>query len=256
MHTLLKRKLVIGTITVATAAFAGGAYAATQNSSNPRQAFLNDVAKRLNVSPQQLTAAMKGAFLDQLDAAVKAGKLTQAQADAIKRHVQQGGAPPVGPMWFGPGPGPGPGPGAGPGPGPGFGHHFGGHAGPMAAAASYLGITEQQLFDQLASGKSLAQIASQRGKSVSGLKAAMTASLKSRLDKLVAAKMITSAQETKALSEFTAHLDDIINHTGRFGPHGGGHFGPGGPAGPGPRFHGMFGGGQVPPAGAAAGPFA
>ena len=97
MHTLLKRKLVVGTITVATAAFAGGAYAATQSPNNPRQAFLNDVAKRLNVTPQKLSAAIQGAFVDQLQAAVEAGKLTQAQADAIKQRMQQGGVPPFGP---------------------------------------------------------------------------------------------------------------------------------------------------------------
>ncbi len=218
MQTLLKRKLVIGTVTVAAAAFAGGAYAATQNANNPRQAFLGDVANRLHVTPQQLTEAMKGAFLDQLQAAVKAGKLTQAQADAIKQRVQQRGMPPLGRMWLGPA----------------AGLRFGGHHGAMSAAATYLGLSETQLFGQLSSGKSLAQIAAQRGKSVAGLKAAVTAAIKSRLDKLVAAKVITSAQESKALSRLSARLDDLINHAGgRFGPMMGGHFGPGGPGGPG-----------------------
>ncbi len=252
MQTLLKRKLVLGTIVVATAAFAGGAYAATQNSTNPRQAFLNDVAKRLNVTPQKLQEAMKGAFLDQLQAAVKAGRLTQAQANAIEQRMQQQGFPPLGPIR----------------PGPSSPLHFAGHAGPIPAAASYLGLTDRQLFDELSSGKSLAQIAAQRGKSVSGLKAAMTASIRSRLDKLVAAKVITSAQETKVLSRLSSHLDQLINHTGgRFGPGMGGHFGPGGPGGPGApggqagpafRFHRMFGAGAVParPPGVPTGPFA
>ena len=67
-----------------------------RSSRNPRQAFLNDVAKRLNVTPAQLNSALKGAAIDQLDAAVKAGKLTQAQANALKQRIQQGahgGAP-------------------------------------------------------------------------------------------------------------------------------------------------------------------
>ena len=60
MHSQLKRRLVIGATTLAAAAFAGGAYAASQDSAtNTRQAFLNDVASRLHVSPQQLTSALK-----------------------------------------------------------------------------------------------------------------------------------------------------------------------------------------------------
>ena len=108
MQAFPKRKLVIGSTVVAVAAFAGGAVAATQGSSNPRQQYLNDVAKRLNVTPAQLNSALNGAALDQLNAAVKAGKLTQAQADALKQRIQQGapgGVPFIGP----PGPG-GPGP--------------------------------------------------------------------------------------------------------------------------------------------------
>ena len=81
MQAFPKRKLVIGSTVVAVAAFAGGAVAATQGSSNPRQQYLNDVAKRLNVTPAQLNSALNGAALDQLNAAVKAGKLTQAQAE-------------------------------------------------------------------------------------------------------------------------------------------------------------------------------
>ena len=54
MHRSLKRKLVIGLAALAVAALAGGAYAATQSSTpNTRQAFLNDVAKRLQRSDGQ-----------------------------------------------------------------------------------------------------------------------------------------------------------------------------------------------------------
>src|SRR5205807_4842221 len=97
----LKRRLVVGITALAVAAFAGGAFAATKDShQDPRQAFLNDVAKRLNVSPAQLNSALKGAAADQLDAAVKAGKLTQAEANALKQRIQQNGA--TAPVPFGP----------------------------------------------------------------------------------------------------------------------------------------------------------
>jgi hypothetical protein len=218
---------------LATAAFAGGALAATKDShGSARQAFLNDVAKRLNVTPAQLSAALKAARLDQIADAVKAGKLTQAQADALKKAIQNG-TPPA----FGPGPGPGFGPGHG---GPGFPGHAGARRGffgppPLTKAAidpvaKYLGLTEAQLRKQVMSGKSLAQIAKAQGKSTSGLEQTITAAIKTRLDKAVANKRITAAQEQKILSRLAQGADDLINRTppkpgqgGAFGPRG---FGP------------------------------
>ena len=224
MHRNLKRNLVIGGAVVVVAAFAGGAYATTQNSGpTTRQAFLNDVAKRLHVSPQQLSSALNGAYLDQLQAEVKAGRLTQAQANALKQRLNQRGSATAVPFGlFGPRPRafrafPGaprslPGaPRAFPGPG-----RFGGmglFAGPGAlpAAASYLGLTNQQLVQQLSSGKSLSQIATSKGKSVGGLEQAIAAAVKTKLDKLVAAGMITAAQEQKILSRLNARLADEVN---------------------------------------------
>ncbi|MGZ4254223.1 MAG: hypothetical protein ACXVR2_13325 [Solirubrobacteraceae bacterium] len=217
MQAFPKRKLVIGSTVLAVAAFAGGAVAATQGSSNPRQQYLNDVAKRLNVTPAQLDSALKGAALDQLEAAVKAGKLTQAQANALKQRIQQGaagGAPFIGPprpfgsRAFGPGA-------FGPGPlGLGLGRavFFGPNA-PATAAAKYLGLTKAQLRQQLQSGKSLAQIAKAQGKTTAGLEQAITASVKTRLDKAVANKRITAAQEQKILKAMSAGIDDMVNNT-------------------------------------------
>ena len=224
MRRSLKRNLVIGLAAVAVAAFAGGAYAATQSSApNTRQAFLNDVAKRLHVTPQQLSQALNGATLDQLQAAVKAGRLTQAQADKLAQRLRQKGAARAIP--FGPGFGFGfglgrrfahpPGPGF-PG-GPAFRGGFGGRlAAPieLPAAASYLGLTDAQLFRQLASGKSLAQIATSKGKTAGDLQQAMTNAIKTRLDRLVADKMMTAAQEKAVLSRVSARLAKLINRKG------------------------------------------
>jgi hypothetical protein len=243
----VKRRLAIGVSAVAAAAFSGGAYAAAQDAgSNPRQAFLSDVAKRLHVTPSQLSAALKGAIVDRLNAAVAAGRLTEAQAKALERRIQQApGVPLGGPEWgdrpglgrrgfgepgmfphprlfFGRPPGPPglpglPGPPGLPGlPGPpgqpGLPGVAPGGPGPLAAAAGYLGLTEAQLFDQLGSGKTLAQLASARHKSVSGLKAAMIAAVRAMLDKAVGAKSITSAQEQEILRRVSARLDYRINH--------------------------------------------
>ena len=218
MSSIFRRKLVIGGAVLAAVAVGGGAYAATQSNTNPRQAFLNDVAKRLNVSPRQLHSALTSAALDQLNAAVKAGKLTQAQANALGREIQEhGGLPfiaPGGPGRFGlhrgflrPFPGrPG---------GPGMVAPI--VAGPLGAAASYLGMTPQQLFKQLTSGKSLAQVAQSQHKSAAGLQKAMVAAVKARLDKAVSAKVITSAQEQRILSHIPAIINRKIARSG-YGP--------------------------------------
>jgi hypothetical protein len=218
----LKRQLVFGLAALAVVAFAGGAYAATQGSTpNTRQAFLNDVAKRLGVTPQQLTQALNGATTDQLQAAVKNGRLTQAQANALEQRLKQNGSLPAvpfgffGPRFARPGGPPGavPVPGAPGGPPGGFGARLGG-VGDLPAAANYLGLTTAQLFQQLHSGKSLAQIATSKGKTASGLEQAMTSAMKTHLDKLVANKVITSAQEQQILSRFSANVAKIVTQKG------------------------------------------
>ena len=146
---------------------------------------------------------MKGAFADRLEAAVKAGKLTQAQADKIKKQVQQNGGPPGSAATCGPsaraadrtsstvGPG-----------GPGGPIHAG-----IDAAAKYLGLTDQQLLDQIKSGKSLADIAGDKNKPVDGLKSAIKDSVKSDLDSDVKAGRLTQSQENDILGKLDSRLD-------------------------------------------------
>ena len=270
MHRGIKRNLVMGVAALAVAAFAGGAYAATQNSGpSTRQAFLNDVAKRLHVTPAQLSSALSGATTDQIQAAVKAGQLSQAQANALEQRLKNGATAPLGQLTPGFGAGPrafavpkggfGSGP-AGPGgPGPFFG--FRGFGFGLNSAAAYLGLTNAQLFQQLQSGKSLAQIAGTKGKTVAGLENAMTAPIKKALDAAVAKKAISAAREKQILSRYTANLSKQINQKGLApaGPRGffrggggpggaggpGGRGGPGGAGGPGhPFWGGPYGGGK------------
>ena len=217
MHRGLKRNLVIGLAALAVAAFAGGAYAATQTSGpSSRQAFLNDVAKRLHVTPQVLSSALNGAALDQIQAAVKAGQLTQAQANALEQRLKNRGTAPLLPLTPGLAPGHGaprgflaPGRGFGAGP---FGLGFPGFG--LGAAASYLGLSNAQLFQQLRSGKSLAQIAAAKGKTVAGLEQAMIAPLKKGLDAAARAKAITTARENQIVSRWSSRLNQEINQKG------------------------------------------
>jgi hypothetical protein len=219
MQTTLKRRLAGGAAGLALLAGAGGAYAVSSGGSaaTDREAFLGDVAKRLNVSPQDLESAFKGALSDKLDADVAAGRLTREQADEIEKRLgEHGGLPFLGPP---PGHGrfhPGPPPGAGErplGPPPLDGRH--GPGGPLMAgldaAAKYLGLTERQLVRRLRSGKSLAEVAADEGKPVDGLKSAIEDAVKASLDKAVADKRITAEQRDRALSELRERLDEIVD---------------------------------------------
>jgi hypothetical protein len=162
-----RRKLAIAAVVLAACSFAGGAYAATQESSTAAtpKAFINDVARRLGVTPQKLSAALDGALADQLNAAVKAGKLTQAQANTIEQHAQKQGFAPF--RFFG-------------GPPLGLRHlrFRGGPAPALGAAAKYLGISTSELRSELRSGRSLAQIAKAHGKSVAGLRKAVASAVR------------------------------------------------------------------------------
>ncbi len=232
MNTFLSRKLVIGATGHVLLGAAGGAVAiaATQSGSG-HQAYLDDVAKHLNVSPGALIAAMKAAQNEQIEAAVVAGRLTQPEADALKQRMQQGGGGPLfghgfglgGPQRFGGRGGLG-GP-AGPG-GPGG----------LGVSAQYLGVSPATLHSDLKSGKSLAQIAaSTPGKSAEGLKAAVTAGEKTLLAKAVSSGRITSQEEQERLANFSSHIGALLQRAGVGGPNGGPGGSPNGGPGGGPN---------------------
>jgi hypothetical protein len=255
VQLLLRHKLLIGGATLALAASGGAAYAATQSGGTGQQAFVNDVAKRLNVSPAQLRSAVKAALVDQLNAEVKAGRLTQAQANKIEQMIDRNGRLP---LFFAPGPprlfsAPGP-PGLFPGPGLHKSFAVRAKGGVFHAAATYLGLTNAQLLSDLGSGKSLAQIANARGKSVSGLEQAIMTAAKTRLNQAVSKGRITKAQEQQLLSRLSAKISGLVNRTGIGQPPAGGpkfRIVPGGPM---PRKElppngAFFPGGGPPPAG-------
>jgi hypothetical protein len=201
MRAVFKHKFTIAATALVAAVFAGGAYAATQIGTSSPQTFLGDVAKRLNVTPARLNAAMKAASLDRLDAAVKAGALTEAQADRIRQRIEQSTGVPFFPGLLRPRGWP-----RGPAPGP------AGARGALGTAAQYLGITDAQLLGDLSSGQSLAQVAKARGKSTAGLEQALVAAMKSTLDRAVAAGVITKAREQQTLNRLTARIARRVSH--------------------------------------------
>jgi hypothetical protein len=197
----VKKKVVaIGAAALAVAG--GGAAALAATSGDPQQeskAVIDDAAKQLGVQPTELSDALKQALLNRVDAALAAGRITQAQADELKQRIQSEEYPLLGPVLGRHG-----------GPGHGFGH--------FEAAASYLGLTGAELRAQLESGKTMADVAKAQGKSVDGLVSALVADEKKELDAAVADGRLTQAQADAMLAESKARFTDMVN--GAFPDHG------------------------------------
>jgi hypothetical protein len=167
---------------------------------------VDDAAEQLGVEPSELSAALKDALANRVDAAVEAGRLTEEQGAELKERIESGEVPLVGLAR------------------PGFGHRSGLHrVGDLDAAASYLGMTEANLRTALEGGKTLAQIAEDRGKSVDGLVNALVDDAAAELAKAVAAGRLTDAQRDSMLSGLKERITSLVNRErpardGRFGP--------------------------------------
>ena len=88
-----KRTLVVGAVVLAVCVGAGAAIAATKDVFDPKEeqeAFQAAVAEKLGVTTTELQNAYKAAALEQVDAAVAAGRLTEEQADAIRERIESG----------------------------------------------------------------------------------------------------------------------------------------------------------------------
>ncbi|HET6316925.1 MAG TPA: hypothetical protein VFG86_10735 [Chloroflexota bacterium] len=138
------------------------------------QAFLDALAKRLNISTAQLETAMG-----------------QARTDV--------GLPANGPGPFGPGGGHGPG---GPG-GRGFG-------GDLNAAAQAIGISADQLRQEL-SGKSLAQVAQAHGKTATDVATALKNAAHQRIDQEVANGRIQATDAAQRKTQVDQRIDQLVN---------------------------------------------
>jgi hypothetical protein len=161
-------------------------------------------------------------FLDHaLAPLVKDGTITQSQADAVKKAIED--ARPDHPMR-------GPGSrmfGAGRGP---FGDVFG-------AAAKAIGVSVDDLRAALRDGKSIADIAKDKNVAVSDVVDAMVAAVKADLDQAVKDGHLTQAEADQHLSDLRDRLTQMVNgELPKFDGERGHIFGfRGGPDGNGPR---------------------
>jgi hypothetical protein len=189
-----RTKLIAGAAAILAAA-GGGAAVAASNSDSPSEessAIIDDAAAQLGISPSRLGEALKTALGKRVDAAVAAGRITKAEGDAIKERIQADDFP----LLFGGGLHRG------------F-HHLVG----FDAAADYLGLTEAQLRTEVEGGKSLAQVAHDRDKSVDGLVAALVDEARQKLDQAVTAGRLTPGQRDELLGGLEDRITRLVNTT-------------------------------------------
>ena len=194
MDRSAKWKIVAAGVAGLALAGGGAAIAASKlgSPSQESQAIVNDAAQQLGIEPSKLSAALKKALEDRVDAAVAAGRITKAEGDALKARIERDDFPIFGGLRHGPG----------------CGYHD------LDAAATYLGLTEDQLRAQLEGGKTLAQVAKDQGKSVDGLVDALVAEAKEHLDDAVAKGRLTKAQEESILADVKQRITDFVNGKG------------------------------------------
>ena len=197
MARKMNRRLAAGAGAALAVAGGGAAIAATQLSPKAEsEAIVNDAAKQLGVTPAKLSDALKQALENRVDAAVAAGTMTKAQGDELKARIAADEFPLFGGrLGFGHGPG---------GPHKGFGAH-------LAAAATYLGVTEAELRTSLEGGKTLADVAEAQGKSTTGLVDALVADETKELDAAVAAGKLTKAQRDALVANAKQRFQDLVD---------------------------------------------
>lgn len=154
---------------------------------------LAQVADARNKSTAGLETALLNAFKAKLDKAVAAGKLDNARAQKLVAAA------------------------------PAVIHRLVTHApkarpakanvrnGFLKVAADYLDLDRKALVQQLRSGKSLAQVATAKNKSVDGLETVIFNAFKAKVDKAVAAGKLNSAVAQMLLQHAPALIERVVN---------------------------------------------
>ena len=174
---------------------------ASANGKNYAQVFVDKLAGILHLTPAQTQDALKQAQLQTVDQMLADGKITKAQADAMKARINAGqGLGAVG----------------------GFGRQGGFKAdrtlmkdlttAELNAAASALHMSTADFQSALRSGKSLSALETQQKVSDSAVKAAMKSAAKGVLDKAVKAGTITQAQADSVLSKVGSGMNFGSGH--------------------------------------------
>ncbi len=150
-----------------------------------------DLAKDKGVSTDTIVNAIVAAYKTSLDLAVTNGYLTQTQADAILEAVRV-----FAPTYLE--------------------QSFARNT-PMSVIAKTLGMTESELLQAMREGKTIAQLAQEKGVSTETIVNALVAAEKARLDQAVADGRLTQAQADALLKVARVMAPSYLEGTGKFG---------------------------------------
>ena len=184
--------LAAALVAVAALAFGAGSAAAADTPS------LGDaVAARLGITGDQLRAAFKTELNARIDAAVAAGRLTPDQGAKLKERVANAKGLGIVVRRA-------------------FAERHKGLVGRivqvhrLGAVAKYLGMTPKELRTARQSGRSLAQIAASKGKSVDGLVAAVVAPAEARAAKAVSNGKLTQQRADELIARLTERVKALV----------------------------------------------
>lgn len=193
-----------------------------------RQQYLTHLATNLGVTAERLQEAFKQTHKDLVGELLQAGRITQEQADKMIARIDQGGAPGM----HGPGHKPGmQGPGGNvPGPRGARGRVPGPQDRAMLGGVSQIvGMSPQELREALRGGKTLLQIASDKGISQDQLKSSLISAMDQRLNEAVQAGRLTAEQAAQMKQRHEQFVDRLLQGFGPGGPGRPGRQGPGQP---------------------------
>jgi hypothetical protein len=181
------------------------ATAADSKNQQLMDSFMAHFTSRLGVDEATLNTAFTGAVNDTLDAAVRDGVITQAEADAAKAKglAQTGGFRAVLEQGFSSG-----------GSRESGGSPADQYANPKAAliqTMNALGISTDEISQGIEAGKSLAEIAGAHNIDPPTLKNAILTTYKSQLDVAVKNNSVTQAQADGYYSKFAGEIDNILS---------------------------------------------
>ena len=208
------------TLTVAAAAFAAGgplgalAAPGTPTTGTPTTGqgsladFYAKLAANLGIGQDTLAAAVQQTDQQQIDAALAAGTLTPAQAQAARDRlaVVPGGLPPFGIREGRGGKG---------------GHGEGDERAFLSAAATFFGVTPAQFQQDLAAAGSPQGVAAKYGKDNAADKAGLEGALEAALRQDLATRGVAAAQVEQEVARFKQGFDRFYTSTReQHGPRG------------------------------------
>lgn len=179
---------VLGVATVAAVAYAQDATTGSSAVWDFGQKVKEAIAEALGISVDKYEETVTAAQTQVLEEAVSAGVLTEEEADRMQQHLASDG--------FG---------------GPRMGHGSGKTSLLMTVAAEKLGMTEAELRTELQNGRSIADVAEEKGVDTQVISDAYLEQTQADLDAQVASGSLTQEEADAKLEQKTDALPDRLS---------------------------------------------